>query len=134
VVRWGDASDVVEHFLCIPPPRGTLPWPVRSSFLLVFAVLLGDACAHLPACPAKGGPRWTEWSSPRFRLLTDIEDDADAEVLAARGRAGTWRARTSEDETESWKPPPWPSPNSRVFGVPACGPCLAQRGANGRGW
>jgi hypothetical protein len=41
-------------------------------------------CAHLPACPGEGGPRWTEWSSPHFRVLTDVDDDKDAETLATQ--------------------------------------------------
>jgi hypothetical protein len=53
--------------------------------MLVLAVLtLAAGCAHLPACPGEGGPRWTEWSSPHFRLLTDVEDDGDAERLATQ--------------------------------------------------
>jgi hypothetical protein len=53
--------------------------------MLAMAVLsLATGCAHLPACPAEGGPRWSEWSSPHFRVLTDIEDDEDAETLATQ--------------------------------------------------
>ena len=48
------------------------------------ALSLSTGCAHLPACPAEGGPVWTEWSSPHFRLLTDVEDDVDAERLATQ--------------------------------------------------
>ena len=51
--------------------------------MAALAVLsLAAGCAYLPACPGKGGPRWTEWSSPHFRLLTDVEDEKDAETLA----------------------------------------------------
>ena len=53
--------------------------------MLAFAALfLATGCAHLPACPGEGGPRWTEWSSPHFRVLTDVEDDEDAETLATQ--------------------------------------------------
>jgi hypothetical protein len=52
--------------------------------LAVAAVTLAAGCAHLPACPAEGGPRWSEWSSPHFRVLTDVEDDEDAETLATQ--------------------------------------------------
>jgi hypothetical protein len=52
--------------------------------LAIAAVTLTAGCAHLPACPGKGGPRWSEWSSPHFRLLTDVEDDEDAETLATQ--------------------------------------------------
>ena len=52
--------------------------------LAIAAVTLTVGCAHLPACPGKGGPRWSEWSSPHFRLLTDVEDDEDAETLATQ--------------------------------------------------
>lgn len=53
--------------------------------MLVFAILtLAAGCTHLPACPGRGGPRWSEWSSPHFRLLTDVEDDVEAETLATQ--------------------------------------------------
>jgi hypothetical protein len=53
--------------------------------MLVLAFLaLAGGCANLPACPGRGGPRWNEWSSPHFRLLTDVEDDGDAETLATQ--------------------------------------------------
>jgi hypothetical protein len=56
-----------------------------SSHMLTLAALsLAAGCAHLPACPGEGGPRWTEWSSPHFRVLTDVEDDEDAETLATQ--------------------------------------------------
>jgi hypothetical protein len=56
-----------------------------SPRMLATAVLaLATGCAHLPACPSQGGPRWTEWSSPHFRVLTDVEDDEDAETLATQ--------------------------------------------------
>ena len=38
----------------------------------------------MPACPGQGGPRWSEWSSPHFRVLTDVEDEVDAETLATQ--------------------------------------------------
>jgi hypothetical protein len=67
---------------------------------------LSAGCAHLPACPGKGGPRWTEWSSPHFRVLTDVEDDEDAETLATQLEhfraaivAAAWR-----DVTETGEP------------------------------
>jgi hypothetical protein len=43
------------------------------------ATLLASACATLPPCPARGGPAWTEWTSPNFVLMTDL-DEADARV------------------------------------------------------
>jgi hypothetical protein len=48
------------------------------------ATLLGlcAGCAHLPPCPAKGGPAWSAWTSPHFQLLTDVTDEAAAERLA----------------------------------------------------
>jgi hypothetical protein len=52
--------------------------------LAVAGVALAAGCAHLPACPGEGGPRWTEWSSPHFRVLTDVEDEEDAEQLATQ--------------------------------------------------
>ena len=58
---------------------------MSSSHMLALAVLtLSAGCAHLPACPSEGGSRWSEWSSPHFRVLTDVEDDEDAETLAAQ--------------------------------------------------
>jgi hypothetical protein len=55
-----------------------------SGMFVVVALAAAAGCAHLPACPAEGGPRWTQWSSPHFRLLTDIEDEEDAEALATQ--------------------------------------------------
>jgi hypothetical protein len=52
--------------------------------LAMVALALAAGCANLPACPGRGGPRWSEWSSPHFRLLTDVEDDGDAETLATQ--------------------------------------------------
>jgi hypothetical protein len=52
--------------------------------VVLVALAMAAGCAHLPACPGRGGPRWSEWSSPHFRLLTDVEDDADAETLATQ--------------------------------------------------
>jgi hypothetical protein len=52
--------------------------------LALAALFLAADCAHLPACPGEGGPRWSEWSSPNFRLLTDVEDEKDAETLATQ--------------------------------------------------
>lgn len=50
------------------------------------ALLVASAagCVHLPTCPAKGGPAWSEWTSPHFRLLTDVTDDDTAEQLATQ--------------------------------------------------
>jgi len=45
---------------------------------------LSTGCAGLPKCPGEGGPRWTEWTSPHFRVLTDQEDDRDAERLVSQ--------------------------------------------------
>ena len=56
-----------------------------SPCMVVLAALTFAAgCAHLPACPGEGGPRWSEWSSPNFRVLTDVEDAEDAETLATQ--------------------------------------------------
>jgi hypothetical protein len=52
--------------------------------IAALALALTAGCAHLPACPSEGGPRWTEWSSPNFRLLTDVDDEEDAERLATQ--------------------------------------------------
>ena len=52
--------------------------------LAIAAVTLAAGCAYLPACPGRSGPRWSGWSSPHFRLLTDVEDDEDAETLATQ--------------------------------------------------
>jgi hypothetical protein len=52
--------------------------------LAIAALALAAGCAHLPACPSEGGPHWTEWSSPHFRVLTDVQDDEDAETLATQ--------------------------------------------------
>jgi hypothetical protein len=56
-----------------------------SARIAALAVLtLSAGCGHLPACPGEGGPHWTDWSSPHFRVLTDVEDDEDAETLATQ--------------------------------------------------
>jgi hypothetical protein len=52
--------------------------------LAIASLALAAGCAHLPACPGRGGPRWNEWSSPHFRLLTDVERDEEAETLATQ--------------------------------------------------
>jgi hypothetical protein len=72
---------------------------VRSQGLLLAAltVLAAPTCATLPACPARGGPAWTEWTSSHFVLLTDL-DEADArstlrdfEELRAAVLLAAWR-------------------------------------------
>jgi hypothetical protein len=95
--------------------------------MLAIAVLaLTAGCAHLPACPGRGGPRWNEWSSPHFRLLTDVQDEGDAETLATQLEyfraaivAAAWRdvpeARepievavlASTNEADVFLPPHW---------------------------
>ena len=56
-----------------------------SPCMVVLAALaFAASCAHLPACPGEGGPRWSEWSSPHFRVHTDVEDAEDAETLATQ--------------------------------------------------
>lgn len=62
---------------------------VRQSVRLLFScaclVLAFSAnCTHLPACPAEGGPAWSEWRSPHFRLLTDVANQGEAERLATQ--------------------------------------------------
>ena len=54
------------------------------QILIASALALAAGCAHLPACPGEGGPRWSEWSSPHFRVLTDVEEEEDAETLATQ--------------------------------------------------
>ena len=56
-----------------------------------------SSCATLPPCPARGGPVWTEWTSPHVVLLTDLdEDDArsalrDFEELRKAVLVAAWR-------------------------------------------
>ena len=50
----------------------------------VLVAALACACAHLPAAPDEGGPAWTEWTSPHFRVMTDVTDDEVAEHLATQ--------------------------------------------------
>jgi hypothetical protein len=65
--------------------------------LLALAVLASSACASLPPCPARGGPAWSEWTSPHFTLFTDLDvDDArstlrDYEELRAAVHLAAWR-------------------------------------------
>jgi hypothetical protein len=56
----------------------------RAWMLVVATLALAAGCAHLPACPGRGGPPWNEWSSPHFRLLTDVEGEEEAETLATQ--------------------------------------------------
>jgi hypothetical protein len=53
------------------------------SCVILMTVALGGAigCARLPPCPDRGGPRWSEWATPNFRILTDL-DEAEAETAA----------------------------------------------------
>jgi len=60
-----------------------MPRP-RTLAVFALALTLAVGCAHLPACPNKGGPRWSEWTSPHFRVLTDVEDETDGETLATQ--------------------------------------------------
>jgi hypothetical protein len=60
-------------------------------------MLVPTACASLPPCPARGGPAWTEWTTPHFEILTDL-DDEDArgavkgfEELRAAVLQAAWR-------------------------------------------
>jgi hypothetical protein len=65
--------------------------------LAALVALAASSCATLPPCPARGGPVWTEWSSPHVVLLTDLdEDDAraalrDFEELRSAVLAAAWR-------------------------------------------
>lgn len=44
------------------------------AFVVVFVIVLGTlGCATLPACPAHGGPAWTELTSDHFRVRTDLD-------------------------------------------------------------
>jgi len=53
---------------------------VRAAAAIGALALLATACASLPPCPARGGPVWAEWTSPRIVLVTDL-DDADARAV-----------------------------------------------------
>ena len=50
-----------------------------ATAALLLAVATGACAGHLPACPAAGGPAWTEVQGAHFRLRTDGD--------AAAGRA-----------------------------------------------
>jgi hypothetical protein len=53
----------------------------RVGVVALLAVLAG--CASLPPCPAEGGPRWTEWRTPSFRLLTALGDERAEGLVSA---------------------------------------------------
>src|SRR6266511_2738469 len=65
-------------------PRCTLATMLCHRMIALFVAALAGGCAHLPNCPGKGGPHWSEWTSPHFRVLTDVEDETDAEMLATQ--------------------------------------------------
>ncbi len=48
---------------------------------IVGGLLAALGCATLPPCPAKGGPAWTEVTTPHFSIRTDLDAD-DAGELA----------------------------------------------------
>jgi hypothetical protein len=60
------------------------PSTQRVGAPCVLVAALACACAHLPSAPDEGGPAWTEWTSPHFRLLTDVTDEGVAEHLATQ--------------------------------------------------
>jgi hypothetical protein len=47
--------------------------PVRRMVLAALVAFAASSCATLPPCPARGGPVWTEWTSPHVVLLTDLD-------------------------------------------------------------
>ncbi|HVZ74529.1 MAG TPA: hypothetical protein VHJ20_19240 [Polyangia bacterium] len=49
----------------------------------LWIALATGGCASLPPCPARGGPVWTEVTSPHFVVRTDLPDAA-GEALARR--------------------------------------------------
>jgi hypothetical protein len=55
---------------------------VCGPWLVAGLAALAAGCLDLPTCPAKGGPAWSEWTSPHFRLLIDVTDEEAAERLA----------------------------------------------------
>jgi hypothetical protein len=75
----------------------------RAVLLAVVAALAAPACATLPACPARGGPAWSEWTGPHILLLTDLDDDDAREALRGleQMRAGVLAA--------AWRRAPEPS-------------------------
>jgi hypothetical protein len=65
--------------------------------LAALVAFAASSCATLPPCPERGGPVWTEWTSPHVVLLTDLdEDDArsalrDFEELRKAVLVAAWR-------------------------------------------
>ena len=56
----------------------------RGAIVAVFSILAGlTGCASLSPCPAEGGPTWTEWRTPSFRLMTAIDDDSAEELVSS---------------------------------------------------
>jgi hypothetical protein len=68
-----------------------------DGVFVALAVLATAGCATLPPCPARGGPAWTEWTSPHVVLETDLDEpDAraalhDLEELRSAVLIAAWR-------------------------------------------
>ncbi|HEY4395865.1 MAG TPA: hypothetical protein VGP64_17490, partial [Polyangia bacterium] len=56
---------------------------MRLSILLLAAAASAGAagCATLPACPAKGGPRWRELTTRNVTLRTDLDETEARETI-----------------------------------------------------
>ncbi len=78
----------------------------------VAAVVLAAAgCATLPACPARGGPAWTELTTEHFVVRTDLPDDAAREVI--RELEETWAAMLAA----VWPDAPGPPDRTQVIAL-----------------
>ena len=58
---------------------------MRRASLVLLALC---ACAHMPPCPAEGGPEWLEITSPHFEALLEAERErlqCDAVVVSDTG-------------------------------------------------
>jgi len=90
---WGTAAmaGACPHYTPqpAPPERGDQRVPVvdglvvRSLLPMVLLAGLLSACATVPACTERGGPRWTEWATPHFRVLSDLDDEEAEETADA---------------------------------------------------
>jgi hypothetical protein len=70
---------------------------VRLAAFAAWIAIAAASCATLPPCPSRGGPAWTEWTSPHVVLLTDLDEGKarlalrDFEELRRAVLAAAWR-------------------------------------------
>lgn len=56
--------------------------PIVFRVLALVPLLIASGCASMSACPARGGPAWTQVTSPHFKLRTDIPTAEARDLIA----------------------------------------------------